>query len=288
MATNNANFNPTKLRGQLVNKLRMSLVVSSITNNRVEGEIEGPEDSVKILRPVASTVEDADGSKMSYDETLEAEDSVLSMDHQKRFGFLAKDIDNAAGAATAFEDETFQKILRAAQQYVLGFYDDGASANEVTYDKVGNSSDKQARIDALTEAIGDARTNLDNQEVPENNRWMVLPSDEANLIEDDLASRQTEFGDNVIRNRFQGMYKGFEIYKAPQSHFTTTGTSPEYRHAPYGHRSAITYADAIVNVETGRHSDYIADYVRGLHVAGATTLPGRDTALGDLRVKITA
>jgi hypothetical protein len=224
---------------------------------------------------------------MSYGNTLEAEDSVLSMDHKKRFGFLAKDIDNASSAAQAFSDETFQKVLRQAQQYALGFYSDGASANEVTYDKVG-AGNKEARTDALTEAIGEARTNLDNQEVPESNRWMVLPSDEANLIEDDLASRQTEFGDDVVRNRFEGMYKGFEIYKAPQSHFTTTGTSPEYRHAPYGHRSSITYADAIVNVESGRHSDYIADYVRGLHVAGATVLPGRDTALGDLRVKISA
>lgn len=287
MATNNQNFNPVKLQGQLLNKLRMSLVVSSITNSRYEGSIEGPEDSVKILRPVGATVEDADGSKLSYNNTLEAEDSVLSMDHKKRFGFLAKDIDNASAAAQAFSDETFQKVLRQAQQYVLGFYTGGASANETDYDKVGSST-KQDKIDALTAAIGNARTNLDNQEVPENNRWMVLPSDEANLIEDDLASRQTEFGDDVIRNRFQGMYKGFEIYKAPQSHFTTTGTSPEYRHAPYGHRSAITYADAIVNVENGRHPDYIADYVRGLHVGGATVLPGRDTALGDLRVKIAA
>ena len=287
MATNNSNFDPVKLQGQLLNKLRMSLVVSSITNTRYEGQITGPEDSVKILRPIGATVENADGSEMSYGDTLEAEDSVLSMDHKKRFGFLAKDIDNAASAAQAFSDETFQKVLREAQQYVLGFYSDGDGANEVDYDKVGSSS-KQDKIDALTAAIGEARTNLDNQEVPETDRWMVLPSDEANLIEDDLASRQTEFGDDVVRNRYQGMYKGFEIYKAPQSHFDTTGTSPEYRHAPYGHRSSITYADAIVNVESGRHSDYIADFVRGLHVAGATVLPGRSTALGDLRIKISA
>jgi len=288
MATNNANFDPVKLQGQLVNKLRMSLVVSSITNRRYEGEIEGPEDSVKILRPVATTVEDADGSKMTYNETLQAEDSVLSMDHKKRFGFVAKDIDNAGSQYGAqFADEDFQKVLRQAQQYVLGLYTGGASGNEVDYAKVDQST-KQDKIDALTAAIGDARTALDNQEVPERNRWMVLPSDEANLIEDDLASRQTEFGDDVIRNRYQGMYKGFEIYKAPKSHFTTTGTSPEYRHAPYGHRSAITYADAIVNVESGRHPDYIGDYFRGLHVAGATVLPGRDTALGDLRIKISA
>jgi len=288
MATNNQNFDPVKLQGQLVNKLRMSLVTTSITNTRYEGEIEGPEDSVKILRPVATTVEDADGSKMQYDETLEAEDSVLSMDHKKRFGFIAKDIDNAGSQYGAeFADEDFQKVLRLAQQYVLGFYSDGVAANEVTFDKVG-AADRDAKITALTQAIGEARTNLDNQEVPESNRWMVLPADEANLLEDDLASRQTEFGDDVIRNRFQGMYKGFEIYKAPQSHFTTTGTSPEYRHAPYGHRSSITYADAIVNVESGRHPDYIGDYFRGLHVAGATVLPGRSEALGDLRVKISA
>lgn len=53
----------------------------------------------------------------------------------------------------------------------------------------------------------------------------------------------------------------------------------------YGYRGAITYADAIVNVESGRHSDFIADYVRGLHVAGAKVLPRRAKVLGDFRIE---
>lgn len=284
MPTNNANFNPVKLQRRLLNTLRMRLAYTSVVTREYEGQIEGPEDSVKILTPMATTVEDADGSKMTWGDALEAEDSVLSMDHKKRFGFLAKDIDNASAYAQNFADEDFQKVLRAAQQYILGFYSQALSANQVDFDKVG-AADKPARIEALTEAIGQARTNLDNQEVPEDNRWMILPSDEVNDIEDDLASRQTDFGDDVLRVRYQGMYKGFEMYKAPESHFTETGTSPAYRHGLYGRRGSISYADAIVKIETGRHSDYMADYVRGLHVAGATVLPGRAKALGDFRIK---
>jgi hypothetical protein len=276
MATNNANFNPVRLQGQLINKLRMSLVVNSIVNRAYEGQIEGPEDSVKILRPVATTVEDADGSKMTYTDTLQAEDSVLSMEHKKRFGFLAKDIDNASAATQAFADEDFQKVLREAQQYVLGFYSQAASANEVTVDP---SSDNFAA------KVSEARTKMDNQEVPDDGRWMVLPPEQFGEIEDDLIARDTNLGDNVVRVRFQGLYKGFEVYKAPAGHFTVTGSSTQYLHAMYGHRSAITYADAIVSIESGRHPDYIADYVRGLHVAGATVLPGRNTAIGDLRIK---
>ena len=271
----NAAFNPTILSGQLLRKLRMSLVFNSIVSRDFEGEINGPEDSVKILAPLAVSVEDADGSKMSYGDQLLAEDAVLSMAHKKRFGFLAKDIDNASAAADVFADETFQEVLKAAQRYVLAQYTEADNANQITV-AVGDDMGTRLR---------DASETLDEQEAPEMGRFVVLPPSAVREIEDELSDKGTQLGDAVTQTGFAGMYAGLQIFKAPSSHFTTTGTSPQYLHAMYGYRGAITYADAIVNVESGRHSDFIADYVRGIHVAGAKVLPRRAKVLGDFRIE---
>lgn len=182
---NNAAFNPTILSGQLLRKLRMSLVFNSIVSRDYEGEITGPEDSVKILAPLAVSVEDADGSKMSYGDQLLAEDAVLSMEHKKRFGFLAKDIDNASAAADVFADETFQEVLKSAQQYVLAQYTEADNANEITV----------AAGDDMGTRLRDAAETLDEQEAPEQGRFIVLPPSAVREIEDELSDKGTQLGD---------------------------------------------------------------------------------------------
>ena len=269
----NAAFNPQILSAQLLRKMRMSLVFNNFVSRQYEGEITGPEDSVKILAPLAVSVEAADGSKMSYGDTLNAEDAVLSMDLKQRFGFLAKDIDNAAAAGDVFADETFQDVLKGAQQYVLGTY---SEAGEQVTVAVG---------DSMAERIRDAAEILDDNECPEMGRFLVLPPSAVREIEEDLSQRGTELGDFVTQTGVVGSFAGFDIFKAPTTHFTKTGTTPEYLHAMAGYRGAITYADAIVSVESGRHSDFIADYVRGLHVAGAKVLPRRAKTLVDFRIE---
>jgi len=275
----NTAFNPTRIAGRVLRQLRMNLVTDSIVNRNFEGEIEGPEDTVNIVELDALTINDYDPSTGI---TVETEPSgtprSLSLPHKKYFAFIADLSDNAEQYLDQFADEGLQDLLRAAQQYVLSQYTDAAGGNQVTLDP--SVTDPSATME---EKVADAGVILDDQEVPDNNRWICLPPTAVRLIEDQITDRGTELGDDAVQNGYQGMFRGFEVYKAPSSHFTNTGSSPEYLHAMYGHRQAITYADAVLNTRAQDSERYFGQQVDGLHVGVAKVI--RPEAVGDFRIQ---
>ena len=274
MAFNNTNFDPVRLSGQVLRELRMRLVVANIVNRNYEGEIQGPEDSVDILELGSLTVDDYDpGTGISVQTEPTAESRVLPMEQQKYFAFIADLADNAEAYANIFQDEGVADLLREAQKYVLGKYTDAKASNEVTYDP---------SADDIEEKIADAGENLDEEEVPEDGRWIVLPPSEVRAIEDKMSARDTPAGDDAIRAGYQGGFRGFDVYKAPSNHFTDTGTSPAYKHALYGHTIGITYADAVLNTRVQESERYFGQQVDGLHVGGAKVI--RPEAVGDFRI----
>jgi len=275
MAFNNTNFNPTRLAGQVLRELRMRLVVANIVNRNYEGEIEGPEDTVDILELGSLTVGDYDPSSgITVQTEPTAETTALSMEQNKYFAFIADLADNAEAYAEIFQQEGVADLLREAQKYVLGKYTEAQNSNQVAYDPAN---------DDIEEKIADAGENLDEEEVPEDGRWIVLPPTEVRAIEDKMSARDTPAGDDAIRAGYQGGFRGFDVYKAPSNHFTTTGTSPAYLHAMYGHSIAITYADAVLNTRVQESERYFGQQVDGLHVGGAKVV--RPEAAGDFRIK---
>jgi len=281
MAAANTNFDPVRLSGQILRQLRMSLVTDSLVNRNFEGEIEGPEDSVEILELSGLTVSDySPSSGITVETEPSADNKLLELDHKKYFAFIADLADNAAQYADLFQQEGLQDLLKAAQQYVLGQYTD--ATHQVDFD--GTQSQGTAKVEAFYNAVGTIATTFDNAEVPDDGRWLALRPQEVRLIEDDLVDRDTPLGDSVIRNGYQGMYRGFEVYKAPEGHFTNTGTSPSYDHAMAGNRIAITYADAVVRVRRQQSERYFGEQVDGLHVGGAKTV--RPDALCDFRIQV--
>ena len=268
----NANFIQERISGEILRQLRMRLVTQSIVNRNYEGEIDSPEDNVRILSLKNLTVKDySKGTAMTVETDLKSDKAVLSMEHRKYFAFIADETDNAAQVAELFSQEGVQDLLKAAQTYVLGKYDDAGSF--VEYDPAA---------DQIEGAVGAARSALDNNSVPDEGRFIVVDPDTFGEIEDDISNRETAFGDDVLRVGFQGMYKGFEVYKAPSGHFTTTGTTDEVLHALAGSRLATTYADAILSVRVNPSLAYRGDQVDGLHVGGAKVV--RPEALIDFRI----
>lgn len=274
----NTAFDPVRLSGRILRQLRMSLVTDSIVNRNWEGDIEGPEDTVEILELDALTINDYDPANGITVETEPSGNTrQLTLTHKKYFAFIADMADNAEKYMDMFSDEGMADLMKEAQQFVLGQYT-GATHQEDLDQTTSTASD-----DVKT-ALQNIAVKLDNAEVPEDNRYAVLRPQEYKLIENDLMERDTELGDDVIRNGYQGMYQGFEIYKAPDSHFTNTGSSPSYDHCPVGSRLAITYADAIVNTRVQESERYFGQQVDGLHVAGAKVV--RPDALADLRIQV--
>jgi hypothetical protein len=282
----NTAFDPVRLSGQILRALRMSLVTDSLVNRNYQGEIEGPEDSVDILTLGALTVNDYDPATGI---TVETEPSALTdqlqITHKKYFAFIADMADNAAEYANLFQEEGTQDLLKLAQQFVLGKYSD--ATHQVDFDDTAAEStptERSTKQSNFRAAVKEGAETLDNAEVPDEGRWLALRPQEVRLIEDDIINRDTNLGDSVIQNGYQGMYRGFEVYKAPDSHFTNTGSSPSYDHSMMGHRIAITYADAILNTRVQESERYFGQQVDGLHVAGAEVV--RPDALVDFRIQV--
>ena len=279
----NTAFNPTRLSGQILRQLRMALVTDSIVNRNFEGEITGPEDSVDITKLDALTIGNYDPSSgITVETEPSGTNTTLELDHKKYFAFIADDADNAARYAELFRQDGLQDLLTEAQKYVLGKY--GGADTNVTFDSTlpeSTAAEVEAKRLAFRTATKELATTLDNNEVPDNGRFMMLRPEEVRLIEDNLIARDTDLGDSVVQNGYQGQYRGFNVFKAPASHFTNTGTGD---HALAGHPIAITYADAIVQTRRQTSERYFGDQVDGLHVAGAKVI--RPKALIDFRITV--
>jgi len=278
MPGTNANFDPTILSGTILRQLRTNLVTDNMVNRNFEGEITGPEDTVDILTLDDLTISDySPSSGITVETEPTAKKDTLPMTHAKYFAFIADEADNAGAEqyAEIFQQEGLQQLLEAAQGFVMEAYNDALSANQVTFDEAGG--------DDIENKIADAGENLDEQNVPDEGRFITLPPHEVRLIEDKISDRGTELGDETVRAGFQGMFRGLEVYKLPSSQFETTGSSPQYEHAMYGSRIAITYADAVLNVRRQQSERYRGDQIDGLHVGGKEVV--REEALGDFRIK---
>ena len=88
-------------------------------------------------------------------------------------------------------------------------------------------------------------------------------------------------GESVLRNGHIGMVDHWTIYKTNNYTRVTDGSFQAY-HVLFGHKSALTFASQMVNMETLRAESTFGDIVRGLNVYGFETVHPK--SMGDLYV----
>jgi hypothetical protein len=112
---------------------------------------------------------------------------------------------------------------------------------------------------------------LDEQEVPEEGRYIVLPPKFIEAL--------VKAGSDLLNTDFNGQglslknglvmpmpLRGFRVHKTINTPTTLGGGSIEKDIIIAGHMSAVATANAITNTETFRSQTTFADVVRGLHV----------------------
>lgn len=269
----NSNFNRI-LRGAILRQLRATNVYDQIVNRGlVRGQFSEPEDTVKVQTLGDIAISDYSGT-LPTPQDLETNETSISAEHSKAFAFKAPADDSASQIADAFTEEGVASLLQAAQAFVLSKFSEASL-----------QVDHDPSSDDIRTTIGDAAIKMDNAEAPDGaeNRWMVLPPSQIDEIDEDLISTlDTGLAEELVQNRFVGVYKGFRLYKAPKSQFTVTGTSPAYAHAMAGMSQSIAYSDAVLNVRRVPSTDFSGDQVDGLHVGGAKVV--RDGATVDVRI----
>ena len=245
----------------LERQLRQQQLANQIANRRYEGDITGPEDTVKILVPQAANVTDhVPGTQTTIQTNVDATPATMPMDHAKDFAFLLDGAENLEQFAEEFAGETFAEVLEEADKFIL-----------TNASSAGNTFDFDASVATpdLDELFGQAREVLDNEGVPQIDRVAVVPPVVKRLVYKDIKERDTSLGDQTLATGAVGNYYGFRVFSRPESFFTTTGTGEI--ESMFGSRFYQTYGDAVVTIQIINDAvGYTGGTViQGLHVAGS-------------------
>ena len=275
-AAGEQHFIPEVFSKKLQAKFYAQTVLSEVTTNEYEGEISGLGNKVNIRTVPAVTVADYTGS-LSYSDVTSST-IELDINKAKSYAFKVDDIlrmqadidfmNEAAGDAA-------QNMKIAIEQDVFANVAAGSSLTDI------NSTPADITSSTVLGHILSAGEQLDDNNIPEEGRFMIVNPAVATLIKQSELRQAYLTGDSVspLRNGFIGKIDRFNMYVSNNLSTTSGVTS-----GLYGHPKAIAYASQMTNTETVRLESSFGDGVRGLSVYGyKVILP---TAIGEFKLQV--
>ena len=269
---------------------RRASVVEDITNTDYAGEIENFGDTVNIVKEPSITVSDYARGQSVNTQSLADDKLQLTVDQGSYFAFKVDDIEERQSHVNweALATSSGAYSLKRNYDYnVLKYIYDNASTSAGNTGTDASPIDGDAADDTLANVISAAKTVLDGNDVPEENRWLVAPP----AFYKQLRKASAKIMDHSVMNdgsassMRNGMVTdrplfGFRLYStnaiavssgaASSKTFGSAGSN-EYAFL-YGHQGAVATANHIAKTELIRDPDSFSDIVRGLHVFGRKIL----------------
>ena len=274
-ASGENHFIPEVFSKKLQAKFYAQTMLSEVTTNEYEGEISGMGNKVNIRTVPAITVADYTGT-LSYADVTSGT-IELDINKAKSYAFkvddilrLQADIDYMNEAA----NDAAQNMKIGIEQDVFANVAAGSSLTDI------NATPSNITTTTVLGHILDAGKQLDENNIPEEDRFMIINPTIASVLKQSELRQAYLTGDNVspLRNGFIGMVDRFKIFVSNNLSTTSGVTS-----GLYGHPKAIAYASQFTNTETVRLESSFGDGVRGLGVYGfKVILP---TAIGEFKLK---
>ena len=269
---------------------RRASVVEDITNTDYAGEIENFGDTVNIVKEPTITVNDYARGQTVNTQTLADDRLQLTVDQGSYFAFKVDDIEERQSHVNweALATSSGAYSLKKNYDYnVLKNIYDNAATSAANTGTDGSPIDGDAATDTLADVISAAKTVLDANDVPEENRWFVAPPAYYKQLRKAGAKimDQSVMADGGASSMRNGMVTdkplfGFRLYStnaiavssgaASSKTFGSAGSN-EYAFL-YGHKGAVATANHIAKTELIRDPDSFSDIVRGLHVFGRKIL----------------
>ena len=305
-------FIPQLWSNKLNAKFYQNTMLSEISNTSWEGEIKNQGDSIRIRTAPSITITDYAGAGT----TLSTEVPVpiytdLQINKGKYFSVQVNDVlahqadidlmetftdDAAKQLKIAIENEAFFQwfVTEGATALNKGA---GAGAISASYN-LGTDlvPVNQATSGELLKMILRMSAALDEQNVPEEGRWLLMsPHDRHILMQSDIAQAYfTGDSASIVRTGKIGMLDRFTVYvsnllphgttaKATVAGLSATSTGATLTNAKprrmmvAGTKAACAFASQITKTEPLRNQTDFGDIVRGLSVYGRKTI--KDTAL---------
>jgi len=263
----NGNFIPAIWSKKLNVKYYAQTCMMDIFNTNWEGEIKGKGSQVEIrVRPTVQIGDYTVEQDIQYQDITD-EKITLMIDKSKYFAFRVDDVDDAQSDINILneltQDSAFQMKNHVEQQIFSTIYADaGNSLSSLTMDKTN-----------VLDWIVDAEVKLEEENVPSDKRWIVIPPKAAGYIQKSDLKDASITGDDasVLRSNFNngrlGKIGGMTIYVS--NNLYHVGTTYQ---CLAGHRDAVTYASQIVKVGSLTLEGRFAQAVRGLNVYGYKTV----------------
>ena len=297
------NFAPQIFSQKVLKFFRRASVAEDITNTDYTGEIENFGDTVNIIKEPTITVSSYTRGSVVNTQNLADDQITLTVDQANAFAFKIDDIEERHShvnfEALATSSGAFS-LKRKYDANVLQTLSDGAGlAGADDASLSGGLTTTNTALGTASSPINvetdDAGINLmllmarvlDDQSVPEENRWFVAPPifyEKMFQAGNKIAEVQvTGDASSNLRNGLAtpGTLAGFSCYKstalnstAGTDQVTLTGVATDASENVIlaGHISSTATASHIAKTEVVRSTESFSDVVRGLHVFGRKVL----------------
>lgn len=286
---------PTIWSGKLLVKFYEASVIPAISNTEYEGDIKDMGDQVEIRSTPDITISNyTKGMTLAVEKPLPTVTSLL-IDQGKYWNFVADDVDYHQadyGFVDDWTSDASEQVKIAVDTDILATLNTQAAAANIgatagarsgSFDLGTTTAGIQITKANVLDYIVDTGTVLDEQDVPESGRWIVLPPWICGMIKKSDLKDASLSGDgtSMLRNGRLGMIDRYTVYMSNLIETVTDTTLHWY--VPFGHTSALTFAGQFVKNESLRAESTFGTLFRGLKVYGSKVI--KPEGLGILYAK---
>jgi hypothetical protein len=285
-------FIPEIWSGKIIEKFYDATVLAAIANTDYEGEITSYGDKVNIRTKPDIAIRDYNAYDALTSDAPSSSGVELLIDRGKYWSTVLDDVmevQSDLDHLSMWADDASESMKIDIDTDVLaGISADVAATNQGTTAGVqsGTSIDLGAAaapvtltaVNAISKII-DCGQILDENNIPETGRWVVIPAWLAAMIKTSELKDASLTGDGVsmLRNGRLGMIDRFTLYS---SNLLPFGTTDAAHSIFFGHSHGLTFASQLTKVETLRAESTFGTLLRGLQVFGFKVVDG--SALGIL------
>ena len=276
-------FIPEIWSGKLIENFYDATVLAAISNTDYEGEIRRMGDTVNIRTQPNITIRDYVKGQTLTVEQPEAPKLQLLIDKGEYFACVEDDVDRVQSDIKMMDmwskDASEQMKIKIDQRVLTDILPDIDAANKggtagaksasfnlgTTGSPLTVTKDGASTTTPVVDLIVDMGTVLDEANVPENDRFLVIPAKMAGLIKKSELKDASLTGDGTtpLRNGRLGMIDRFTLYVSHNLNVSSGKTS-----LIAGHKMGFTFASQMTEMESIRAESTFGNIVRGLQVYG--------------------
>ena len=288
-------FIPAIWSAKLIEKFYDSTVLAAISNTDYEGEINNQGDTVKIRTKPTITINDYTADLGLSVERPSSNIVELVIDKGKYFNTILDDVMEVQADLDMLsmwaDDASEQMKITIDTDVLANLSTDAAAANVgLTAGRISGNIDlgtaaapvelvarnAAAGETEVVDLITDMGQVLDEQNIPETGRWMIVPAWVSSLIKrSELRDASlTGDGQGIARNGRLGMIDRFTLYVSNLLPTDTDSTAGDSYRVYAGHSHGFTFASQLTKVETLRAESTFGTLLRGLQVYGYKVVDG--------------